>query len=48
MLDPVLSVRDAPMWGEKKAQIPTFMKLASWWEREKMCKINRPLNGAVR
>ena len=47
MCDPVLGVRDAPVWGRGKAQTPTFMKLTFWWEREKMSKINGPLNGAV-
>lgn len=34
-------------WG-RGVQVPIFMKLAFWWEKEKMSKINRPLNGAVR
>lgn len=33
-------------WG-RGVQVPIFMKLAFWWEKEIMSKINRPLNGAV-
>ena len=47
MLDPVLGVRGAPAWQGAKTQIPTFVKLAFWWEREKTSTINRPFHGDV-